>query len=720
MNTGGIVLLGGGSVTAEYYLPALRLMRTPEPIVVVDPSESSLAPLRRDHPEVKFVQQDHRGFLDSLPPGGGERIIVTLPNHLHVEAVEQALSAGHDVLCEKPLSLKSRDCVQLGELAERNGLTLKVAMSRRYLPSLMLAREIVRARELGRVTAVEVFDCAPFPWRPKSFAFFAPEAGGVLADMGVHYLDYLEQLLGPLEPVDYEDDWRGGNEASLTYRLKSGQASVMMRLSRLHPAGTFIRLQCERGEIRVEKKDERGIFVRASGGMLRRVVAEHPFTNGSWPKDFHGSFCAMLQDFGAAVTGKENRMAGASDAVRTAALIEWAYNRRDRQPDSPTVADRNSIEVLITGATGFIGGHLVDRVSLEGRRIRAAARSPAPCSNIGRYSLEIAPVNLLDRKAVENAVFGVRHVFHLAYGRDGPDAASVTIEGTKNLVEAAIAAGAEAVVILSTMYVYGFPAGSSPVEETFPYQPYGGEYGTSKAQMEQWCLARAKDSGKTRIVVLNPTCVFGPGGGAYTVLPVELARQQQFCWIDGGAGLCNFTYVGNVVDAILAASANEAAHGQRFIVSDGAMPWREFLTPLFAPLQIEIPDYSVEKFKSLPRLGPPFRVKDLVSAALSAGEVRAVIKRSALARKVIARIPQDHALRRPGATRNGTRVNPPTPGPAYPPDWLLELYSPSTSVFSSAKANKILKWSPRVDFAAASRDTVRWLTEAGHYDPPTR
>src|SRR6185437_16331987 len=96
----------------------------------------------------------------------------------------------------------------------------------------------------------------------------------------------------------------------------------------LHPAGTFMRLHCERGEIRVEKKDEHGIFVRASGGMLRRVVTEHPFTNESWPKDFHGSFCAMLEDFDAAVEGKGSRIARAGDAQRTAALIEWAYNRR--------------------------------------------------------------------------------------------------------------------------------------------------------------------------------------------------------------------------------------------------------------------------------------------------------------------------------------------------------------------------------------------------------
>jgi nucleoside-diphosphate-sugar epimerase len=293
----------------------------------------------------------------------------------------------------------------------------------------------------------------------------------------------------------------------------------------------------------------------------------------------------------------------------------------------------------------------------------------------------------------------------------------VTIEGTKNLVEAAITAGAESIVILSTMYVFGFPAGGTPVDESFPYRPYGGEYGTSKAQMEQWCLERAKTSGKTRIVVLNPTCVFGPGGGAYTVLPVDLARQHLFCWINGGDGLCNFTYVRNVVDAVIAAAESESAHGQRFIINDGVMPWREFFAPLLAPLQMEIPDYSLERFKSLPRLGPPFRVKDLVSAALSAGEVRSVIKRSALARKMIARVPQDHTLRRSRVPQTEIGTAPKAADQAYPPDWLLDLYSPSAAVFSSAKAKKILHWSPAIGYAAASEETVRWLSHAGHYAP---
>jgi nucleoside-diphosphate-sugar epimerase/predicted dehydrogenase len=712
------VMLGGGSVTAEYYLPALTILGLADRTTVVDPSDGSLEALRCAFTRVNLLRQDHREFFAAQPPAG-QRVIVALPNHLHIEAVEQALSSGHHVLCEKPLCLKAADCARLEELAATKARALKVAMSRRYLPSLMLAREVVLAREFGDLLSIEIFDCAPFPWRPKSFAFFAPGAGGVLADMGVHYLDYVETLLGPLEPSSYEDDSRGGNEANLKYELKAGAVPVSLRLSRLDPAGSFIRLQCERGDIRVEKAHEREIFVTPANGSSRRVICEQPFPSPDWPRDFHGSFCAMLQDFDAAIAGKENRLASAEDAARTAALIEWAYENRSRILNARSSAVRPSgSDVLITGATGFIGGHLVARLAEQGIRIRAAVRSPASCANVARYPLEIAPVDLLDSKAVGQAVAGVRRIFHLAYGREGADAAAVTVQGTKNLVEAAIAAQAEAIVILSTMYVFGFPSGAGPVNESFPYRPYGREYGASKAKMERWCLERAKRSGSTRIVVLNPTCIFGPGGGAYTRLPVQLARAGQFCWIDDGSGVCNFTYVSNVIDAMLLAAESPAAHGERFIINDGNMSWREFITPLVAPLDAAIGSYSVEAFKALPRFGPPFHMKDLVGAALRSSEFRAVVKRSAAARKLIAAMRDSPFAHRTAAESQPAHTSIRVNGSRYPdlpPDWLLDLYPPFNCVFSSDKARKLLNWSPVVDYAVARDETVRWLNQAGYY-----
>ena len=186
--------------------------------------------------------------------------------------------------------------------------------------------------------------------------------------------------------------------------------------------------------------------------------------------------------------------------------------------------------------------------------IVAPVRSYRTCAQVARFPISMPRVDLLDYEQVRKSVAGARFVFHLAYGRDGPQQERVTIEGTRNVVEAAIETGAEAVVVLSTIYVFGQPP--AEVDEAWPYRPVGGVYGTSKALMERWCMHRAQGSGHTRIVVLNASCVYGPGGDAYTALPVRLATEGGFCWINDGRGAANYTYVENLVDAMLLAATS--------------------------------------------------------------------------------------------------------------------------------------------------------------------
>src|SRR5262249_53551737 len=154
---------------------------------------------------------------------------------------------------------------------------------------------------------------------------------------------------------------------------------------------------------------------------------------------------------------------------------------------------------------------------------------------------------------------------------------------------------AECVIVLSTIYVFGQPRTETLADESWPYAPVGGEYGRSKAKMERWCLRRAASSHETRIVVVNPSCVYGEGGKTYTRMPVEMARARTFCWIDDGQGIANYTYVDNVVDATLLAARCPLASGKRFIISDGFCSWREFLTPLLGPLADGLVSYSTKQ-----------------------------------------------------------------------------------------------------------------------------
>jgi nucleoside-diphosphate-sugar epimerase/predicted dehydrogenase len=711
-----VMILGSGRVVSDFYLPALIATNIAEAVSVVDVNEENLYAGYEVMPTARRVQQSYRSFLSELPESNTDLrtlVIVALPNQLHVEACELALQRGLPVLCEKPLSLSSAECQRLSALATETGSMLRVAMARRYLPSWMLARQIIGGGELGRICAVELRDCSPFKWRPRSLDFFAPEAGGVLADMGVHYLDFLALLFGPLTPVAYSDDSKGGNESNCTYRLASHEPLIEMVLSRTHAKGAFCCFNGEKGKLTIMKSDERQIELELHGQSVRHLVLAKPFSQEHWPSDFRGSFCQMLVDQWRAIAGESSNAATSSDAEHAARLIEWAYAQRAAKKAIGVVRRDEPARTLVTGGTGFIGGHLVDRLVSQGDQLKCLVRSPATVANLARYPIRFQQIDLLDRQAVCDAMRGIRNVYHLAYGREGHHATAITVEGTKNVVEAAIDVGAESVVVLSSTYVFGFPTTDRPIDETFGYQPTGGIYGMSKATMEQWCLKRAQSS-RTRITVLNPTNVFGPEGSTYTVLPVTLAKSGAFCWLEHGQGLCNYTFVDNLIDAIQAASREPAAHGTRFIINDGAKAWIDFLGPFVASVCDGIPSYSLAEFQALMRTAPKFRIADLAREIVASQGVRDVASRSRLVQAV-----KSTRLREflPRLLTNGMAQTPtPKRMPSLPPYWLAELYHTNRVLFSARLAARVLGWRPRIAWEDARDRTLAWLKETGHLE----
>jgi len=162
----------------------------------------------------------------------------------------------------------------------------------------------------------------------------------------------------------------------------------------------------------------------------------------------------------------------------------------------------------------------------------------------------------------------------------------------------------------------------------------------------------------------------------------------------------------------LAAATVPEAHGERFIVNDGYVTWRDMLAPLLAPLAVDLPSYSPRALADLPRSGGPFRLQDLLSAILGCREVRDVAKRSGLVRQVL------DLGRKSGHIPNNspTGGEPVSASEQYPPEWLGDLYGPAQVVFSSAKAAQVLKWTPRYDLAAGQARTVDWLYQNGYYN----
>jgi len=237
----------------------------------------------------------------------------------------------------------------------------------------------------------------------------------------------------------------------------------------------------------------------------------------------------------------------------------------------------SGLRVLVTGAGGFIGGRLVERLVLEcGARVRAQARGPAGAFRLARFPVEIVRGDVTDRAFLAEAVRGCDAVFHCAYGTRGSQRrrAWVNREGTRRLLTASAKAGVGRLVHLSTQMVYGRTPDGDLTEEA-PRRRLGEAYADSKRRAERVALAFARQ-GTLPVAVVQPTAVYGPYGGVWTVRVLEQLRSGRVILVDGGRGLANCVYVDDLVSAMLQAAVEPAAVGEAFLVSgEEPVTWRE-------------------------------------------------------------------------------------------------------------------------------------------------
>ncbi len=250
---------------------------------------------------------------------------------------------------------------------------------------------------------------------------------------------------------------------------------------------------------------------------------------------------------------------------------------------------------LVTGATGFIGSHLVERLVAEGRAVRALVRASSDTRRLEEMGVERCVGDLTAPPSLERAVEGAERVFHCAAvvtDWDPEDRSyRVNVEGTAALAGAAMRAGVRRFVYVSTTEVYGHP--DAFVSEDAPYRPRGWPYCDTKIEAEKrvWEAHRQGLS----VAVVRPATVYGPRSQSLVVEFAQLLRDGQMVLIGGGkktAGLC---YVTDLVDALLLAAESDRAVGRVYNIADGTQTtWAEYINGLAAllglpPVRLSIP-----------------------------------------------------------------------------------------------------------------------------------
>ena len=230
------------------------------------------------------------------------------------------------------------------------------------------------------------------------------------------------------------------------------------------------------------------------------------------------------------------------------------------------------MKVLVTGATGFTGGHLAQYLSARGEAVRALVRprsrakfeaSPLPAKGVVAVEGD-----LTDAAALKRAAEGVDVVYHIAatYREAGqPDAAyrAINVDGTRNVLEAAQAGGVRRVVHCSTGGVHGHIT-NPPANEDAPFNP-GDVYQQTKLDAEQ--LARGfGDRTGLDVVVARPIGIYGPGDTRFLRMFRGLARGK-FPMIGSGTPFYHLTYIDDLVEGFRLCGTVPGATGRTYILA---------------------------------------------------------------------------------------------------------------------------------------------------------
>ena len=243
--------------------------------------------------------------------------------------------------------------------------------------------------------------------------------------------------------------------------------------------------------------------------------------------------------------------------------------------------------VFITGASGFIGGKIAERLLAEGRCVRVLARRPLPV--LEKLGAEIIAGDLENQAALRRGCEGAATVFHVAgrVGVWGPaaDFVRVNVHGTFNVVFACRATGVRRLVYTSSPSVVYNGKDLAGVNESAPLCTAAPcAYPTSKATAER--IVTGANGPELATVALRPHLVWGPGDQNVVPRVLALAKKGRLKIIGSGRNKVDVTHITNVVDAHLlaeqalcratartntglAAASNGAAAGKAYFITNG-------------------------------------------------------------------------------------------------------------------------------------------------------
>ena len=228
------------------------------------------------------------------------------------------------------------------------------------------------------------------------------------------------------------------------------------------------------------------------------------------------------------------------------------------------------MRVLVTGATGFTGGHLARALARRGDHVRALVRDQSKARPLAEHGIELVPGDLGDPSSLDRASRDIDVVYHIAAlyreaGLRDETYRAINAGAVRTIIEAAARHGVRRVVHCSTVGVHG-DVERPPANEDAPLRP-GDTYQVTKLEGEEIARTASASTG-VEVVIARPTGIYGPGDRRLLKLFRGVARRR-FVILGSGEIYYHLTYIDDLVEGFRLCGEVPAAAGRTYILAGG-------------------------------------------------------------------------------------------------------------------------------------------------------